>query len=372
MDIFNQPHLVYLALALFVIFYLLNNTTSSNKSDESHTFKPIPIDLNANGQIAYFIGTPNGHMDKLIVKGKDGRWHDIIDQTNLGCKLATYSAATTDIDHTGLTDLVVVREDGTTMYLNQGKGRFEKRKISGANDSKSSIISGDYNRDGNVDLYITQKDNRNVLLEGIGRGVFEDVTTITGTAGGEGSVSAAFVDINNDQWPDLVVGNDMGGTEIYRGSRGASGHKFTSGPVFYSQPDSDKTMTEVLAEIAVNTEILSPGIKGGVDGIVPGKIDGATNWIGLKLPNDHQFANALITIVSVDQQTGKIRKQTIQNVKRSDYSNDFIKANLGTDDRVLHLEVQTMYDGTRWTHPNPIVNKIMTFRNMRSNNFTAK
>jgi hypothetical protein len=102
-----------------------------------------------------------------------------------------------------------------------------------------------------------------------------------------------------------------------------------------------------------------------------GKIDGASNWIGLKLPDDNQFANAIITVVSVDQDTGKVRKQTIQNVKRPD-STKVVRVNLGSDDRVLHLEVQTMYDGTGWIHPRPIANKIMTFRDMRSNNNTAK
>jgi hypothetical protein len=214
--LFNQPQWVYLAIAVIVIFYLLNNgiVPTGNGQDEAppHSFKPVPIDLNGNDQYAYFIGTPRGQMDKLIVKGQDGSWHDIIDQTNLACNLATYTATATDINHTGLTDLVVVREDGTTLYLNNGKGRFEERKISGANDPAATVISGDYNRDGNVDLYVTQKDGRNALLEGIGRGVFEDVTTITGTAGGKGSVGAAFVDVNGDQWPDLVVGNDSGGT----------------------------------------------------------------------------------------------------------------------------------------------------------------
>ncbi|MEX0595374.1 MAG: hypothetical protein WD512_02660, partial [Candidatus Paceibacterota bacterium] len=80
----------------------------------------VPISLNmpdSKELNAMFVGTGSGVNDKLMVE-RNGGWFDIIDQTNLGCTLATYSAGVADVNNDGLSDLVVVREDGVTLYLN--------------------------------------------------------------------------------------------------------------------------------------------------------------------------------------------------------------------------------------------------------------
>jgi len=66
------------------------------------------------------------------------------------------------------------------------------------------IAVGDYDNDGNEDVYITAYD-RNTLYRNDGHGHFRDVTAKAGVAAGGWSVSAAFVDYDNDGWLDLIV-----------------------------------------------------------------------------------------------------------------------------------------------------------------------
>jgi hypothetical protein len=68
------------------------------------------------------------------------------------------------------------------------------------------VATGDFDRDGWQDLYITQF-GRNRLLRNNGAGSFEDVTERAGVGGGDWSVSAAFLDFDRDGWLDLYVGN---------------------------------------------------------------------------------------------------------------------------------------------------------------------
>lgn len=372
---FNNPIVL---IGLFILLVLAfnhfkNQGPATGPRDPTVTPVRVPISLGGNfgndrDLYAIFVGTGRGTNDKLMVE-KNGEWYDIIDQTTLGCSMATYSAAAADVNNDGLTDLVVVREDGTTLYLNQSGGKFEARKISGANDPESTVTFSDYNKNGLVDILITQKNNGNVFLEGIGRGVFQDVTVVTRLDQTKGATAAKWQDVNGDQLPDLVLYGSDGDADVYLGNRGGSGGKFATGPMFVK--NSDITLTGELNRIASRTEVLAKGGDFDQDAVVAGKVPGSGNWIGINLPDNHQFMNAIIQVVSVDQSTGKIHRQTKQNndSSRGDSQNKYgkvFKIDLGNDDRVLHLKIQTIYDGTLWVHPNPIANKIMTFRDFKS------
>ena len=84
----------------------------------------------------------------------------------------------------------------------------------------------DYDRDGKLDLYVTRtcppgnlswlqgrsNDAKgNLLFRNLGDWKFEDVTKKSGTRGGYRSTfTAAWLDADNDGWPDLYVPNEFG------------------------------------------------------------------------------------------------------------------------------------------------------------------
>ena len=66
------------------------------------------------------------------------------------------------------------------------------------------VAVGDYDNDGNTDLYVTSC-GKNILYHNNGDGTFTDVTAKAGVAGGGWSVSAGFFDYDNDGRLDLFV-----------------------------------------------------------------------------------------------------------------------------------------------------------------------
>ena len=68
------------------------------------------------------------------------------------------------------------------------------------------VATGDYDRDGYVDLYVTNLGSNQLLRNRGGRG-FEDVTERAGADDRRFSVPATFFDYDADGWLDLFVGN---------------------------------------------------------------------------------------------------------------------------------------------------------------------
>ena len=95
------------------------------------------------------------------------------------------------------------------LFLNDGAGHFTNETVgSGAGDTSygTGVTTGDYDNDGDVDMYITNV-NANVLLRNDGNGTFVDVTEFSGVGDSRWSTSSAFFDMENDGDLDLFVVN---------------------------------------------------------------------------------------------------------------------------------------------------------------------
>ncbi len=85
-----------------------------------------------------------------------------------------------------------------------------------------SLAWGDYDNDGDEDLYLTN-DGANNLFRNDGGGVFTDVTDITLTGSTAWGVGAAFGDLDNDGDLDLYVVNFSGGNDVLYLNQGPIG-----------------------------------------------------------------------------------------------------------------------------------------------------
>lgn len=135
-----------------------------------------------------------------------------------GCGLAT---VLTDINNDSYPDIYVANDFGEWVRPNQAyvfdpvSAKFvNATKELHLNDSiyGMGIASGDVNRDGYKDYYITNL-GRNVLRVNNGNGIYTDITDEAGVTATEvnGALSTGwgtfFFDYNNDGWEDLFLSN---------------------------------------------------------------------------------------------------------------------------------------------------------------------
>lgn len=193
--------------------------------------------LEIDGKNYIFLGGGENQKDALLFYDLSKKeFVDMIDETNLSSTSATFSAVSFDMDKDGKNDLVVGRNDGVFLYKNLGNLKFKKIKLSEPKDSAPLAISiSDYNKDGHPDIYISNfipankykgsvfndpSHNRdNILLEGTGSG-WRDVTIKTKSKGKSNTFTSAWVDLNNDSYPDLVLSHDSSEVEILKNVKG--------------------------------------------------------------------------------------------------------------------------------------------------------
>lgn len=128
----------------------------------------------------------------------------ILDSFGTGC-------AAWDANDDGWADLLFVGAPHPVLYLNDGTGHFrDVTPASGLADEVgewTGCAVGDWSGDGRLDLLVTGH-RRLALYRNLGEGRFEQVTAAAGLAAdndGHWGASAGFMDLDGDQWLDLVL-----------------------------------------------------------------------------------------------------------------------------------------------------------------------
>lgn len=184
---------------------------------------------------------------KLYQNNKDGTFSDISSQSGLDLEVRGMGVAAGDFDNDGLTDLFITAYGKNRLYRNTGKGKFMNVTGQAGVGEKEGFWAGatwsDYDRDGDLDLYITGYVKYrainlseeelaaeeppsinpssfdpvgNLLYQNNGDGTFTEVSRPAGVQNKAGrSLSATWIDLNKDQWPDLYVANDVSDNVLY-------------------------------------------------------------------------------------------------------------------------------------------------------------
>lgn len=127
-----------------------------------------------------------------------------------------------DYDNDGDPDLYLSAFDGINrFYENAGNLALKDRTAAAGFPLEVhrgyGACWGDYNRDGWLDLYYTDRDipgspnflNKNRLFKNNADGTFTEVTQVANASdAGRLPFCAAFLDYNNDKWPDIYIAND--------------------------------------------------------------------------------------------------------------------------------------------------------------------
>ena len=236
--VLQPPYAVAVDLALVPVF----SQVPLGFSHEYHSGKALPfvgsaiIDIDNDGLPEVFLGGGHLQRDGLFTLRNGGNFTDISDDSGLSKDIndASYGAASIDINHDGYVDLLVARDSGVHVFVNQ-RGFFTQQVLPGTFDPRAAAVGialGDINLDGEVDLFISyflkpeyqrgQVFNdpnygaTSRLLLNNGDGKFTDITAAAGLDTASDVFTALFVRLDNDPWPDLVVAQNAGHLLTYR------------------------------------------------------------------------------------------------------------------------------------------------------------
>jgi len=194
-----------------------------------------------NSPTPYYDAT-NGPPNFLYKNQRGRRFLDVTREANLeNNNRYSFAAAWGDCDNDGDPDLYVANDFGrNNLYRNNGDGTFtDVARQAGVEDLAAGMSAawGDYDNDGNLDLYagnmwssaglrvthnpqfagvarseeVRQAFQRqargNSLFHNNGNGTFSDVTLQAGVEMGRWAWSSQFADLNNDGYEDLFIQN---------------------------------------------------------------------------------------------------------------------------------------------------------------------
>ncbi|MEO1573833.1 MAG: CRTAC1 family protein [Pseudomonadota bacterium] len=196
-------------------------------------------DFNADGYPDVFVLGGGQRPDALFINQRNGTFRDEAMAWGVAVTHRGVGVTTGDIDHDGDDDIFLTsygtmdgfaRSGQHRLYRNEG-GRFENVAAKAGVDITTTTHPdgygasfGDYDRDGDLDLFVGAWHNAPVLgarlFRNRGDGTFDNATpeasVITDSTRAFGAI---FTDMDGDLWPELLVAGDFGTSRYYRNNR---------------------------------------------------------------------------------------------------------------------------------------------------------
>lgn len=194
----------------------------------------IMDDFDADGKLDVVISSFDPTQIMGVYRNENlEKFIDVTAAAGVSNQLGGLNCVQTDYNNDGWLDVFIVRGAWLTPSLamrpsllrNNGDLTFtDVTEQAGLSEPLNSISAtwADFDRDGWLDVFVCSEQQSNRLYRNKRDGTFEDVAPRAGVAGGEGMVckGAAWIDIENDGWPDLFINHlSRVGAQLWRNRR---------------------------------------------------------------------------------------------------------------------------------------------------------
>jgi tetratricopeptide (TPR) repeat protein/peroxiredoxin len=200
-------------------------------------------DIDNDGFDDLYVCQASGLPNRLYRNRGDGSFEDVTNASGLGLLDGTACALFADFENKGLQDLLVVCAAGPQLFLNQGNGKFQRKRdafkfAQPPQGTFTHAAIADYDGDGRLDIYFclysyylgldqyhypapyfdARNGPPNFLLHNEGGATFQDRTQAAGlnVENDRYSFACAWGDCNADGRQSLYVANDFGRNNLYR------------------------------------------------------------------------------------------------------------------------------------------------------------
>ena len=185
----------------------------------------VSCDYDSDGDEDLVISQWSDHdqsSKQSIFKNNSGVFKDISGITDINHEGRDIIALTADYDNDGFLDLLFINSLKSRLYKNDGKGKFiDMTSTIGIDFISNGMKAGffDYDLEGDLDLYVASG-STNQLYRNNADGTFTEVSNKSGTAGNSvKSKDIAFGDFDEDGDVDIFVLNKNGASKFYDNRR---------------------------------------------------------------------------------------------------------------------------------------------------------
>ncbi len=206
----------------------LQKTDTAQGKNKEEVYHPTPLaasDYDGNGDMDLYIGLfdPVSQTYKhYLLNNEWGKFHDVSAEAGITHQGKEFAAKFDDYNNDGYLDLYIVKEGTNILYQNTGKGSFtDVTGTAGVGDPENGnkALFFDYDHDGDLDLYIVRP-HSNILYRNNADGTFVDRTKESNLGGGDArSLDAAFGDFDDDGDIDLFVVNENASNILFFNQR---------------------------------------------------------------------------------------------------------------------------------------------------------
>ncbi len=201
--------------------YLFNNdqgifsdhAVKAGINHASRDLSAIFADYDNDGYLDLFI--TNTQENRLYKNSGEGTFKPVIN-TGINTKDISTAAVFVDLDLEGDLDLFLATDSRNRLYRNNSDGTFiETGEDSGISDSSvpsRNVVYADFDDDGDVDLFVLNQDGDNQYYDNLRQSYFRNITHNRGLVTSRTPGAVAAGDYNNDGSVDLFI-TDRAGKE---------------------------------------------------------------------------------------------------------------------------------------------------------------
>lgn len=248
------------------------------------------VDADNDGNLDVYVTGYNGSPHFLFMGDGMGNFADVTSPP-LDLPQDAWDSAWGDFDNDGDQDCYLVcwgtpnalfRNDGNFMFTD-----ITTPIVADINDGTGACIA-DANGDGNLDIYLTNYGQPNRLFAGDGMGGFADVTTAAVALGY--TWGSAWGDYDNDGDPDLYVGDAMGGNKLLRNDGGWAWTDDTNGPLGDTGSGSACAFADYDLDGDLDLYVVNQGTS---NRLFRNDINNGNNWLHINLVGGYSNASAI-------------------------------------------------------------------------------